>query len=118
MLARRRSERGAVIGVRCRVLLQLDDPLFPACDLQRGGVELGTQSPVLGLQPLRGVPAPLELGLLGRELGLQDYAKAKLLLLQLRRALHGRFAQIDRIYGLQFLKVGISASRACCSFCA
>jgi hypothetical protein len=34
------------------------------------------------------------------------------------RALHGRFAQIDGICGLQFLKVGISASRACCSFYA
>ena len=81
LVIRRRSGRGAVVGVRRLLLLpqqlrhfllQLDDPLLPARDLERGGVELGAQPRVLGLEAVRGVPAPLELAPLGRELGLQE----------------------------------------------
>lgn len=81
VLVGRRSGRGAVIGRRRRfllppqlrhLLLHLDYPPLPASDLERGGVELGAQPRVLGLQPVRGLPPPLELVLLGRELGLQE----------------------------------------------
>jgi hypothetical protein len=53
-------------------LLHLCNPLLSARDLQHGGVELGAQPQVLGLEPDRGLPVSFERVALGRQLGLQE----------------------------------------------
>ena len=65
------SERFLLLPQLRHFLLHLHNPLLSARDLKHGGVELGAQPHVLGLEPDRGLPVSLELVALGRQLGLQ-----------------------------------------------